>query len=779
MSVGGVKESLANSYGRGGRSSSPASTLGSAPHAATTTSSSFEGERVPKAPHQPESKTASASTSAPASPSLSPTKAHERRFISNLQLLLVFMQETQAALAMLSARAPNGGEGAPSPMAAPHPDQVMRVLSELSLRFRGDPRLKNRLLLLEVLSELMGVLAPAGIQLKLTGSSGTWHRDLHRGLFHLMRNRLSSHHRYLALQLAGIMLERMGPRWAMLFPGDLARLRAHPNADAPLDVVTRPSMSAHRSADGADPNSSLPAAAAAAVASVAGEAEAEAKQAGARVDKTSASKSTSKKASSSRSRIVTSSRFSSTTFVELVVKLASIEVRMLVDFEPKPRLPPKKARVLIACYQILERSISLLVEPGALTGEGEENAESTKASREMIRRMRVCYREVFGSILRYLRYLRGQESADMLLVRASVRVAGSWLAEESEEHRDLLYEVLPFLLQLAGDESAQHHHSLLDHLLPGLFHVVAAVDGRGQRCVVEGGGVSVLSGRLRALLDEMGGGSSSSASSSSSSSSSSAASQACVHNSASAERAFVLTADCLVEVFLLDTGTPHQNFSASALVLDLYAGVTRLMTPSSLVMVTAVALLLLLLRYTTPLNKHKAREFLKVNDRLPQIFSLVATVLKRECSAPPTSSSSPSSFSFSSSSSSSSQSAGVSGGGSARGWLERKEMWFVGTTAYALTMPIHPRFTLSALFSTGWLAHILTRLLSNRKHTQFLQASARDQIDHEEKIAFEKVVLAAMSTLADPSLAAEFHVEVYHLRSKLDAVAALLAEKRV
>ena len=64
------------------------------------------------------------------------------------------------------------------------------------------------------------------------------------------------------------------------------------------------------------------------------------------------------------------------------------------------------------------------------------------------------------------------QQADPLLLLASVRVLGAWLAEETLSLTEEVYTILPPLVGMC-DSSTEQGRDLMKFLLPGLNHLVA------------------------------------------------------------------------------------------------------------------------------------------------------------------------------------------------------------------------------------------------------------------------------------------------------------------
>lgn len=88
------------------------------------------------------------------------------------------------------------------------------------------------------------------------------------------------------------------------------------------------------------------------------------------------------------------------------------------------------------------------------------------------------------------------QCTDSLILLASVRVLGAWLAEESLSLTEDVYTILPPLIRLC-DSSTEQGRDLVNFLLPGLSHLVA--DDNPRRVLLQAQLHLILLGHFRIL----------------------------------------------------------------------------------------------------------------------------------------------------------------------------------------------------------------------------------------------------------------------------------------
>ncbi len=88
---------------------------------------------------------------------------------------------------------------------------------------------------------------------------------------------------------------------------------------------------------------------------------------------------------------------------------------------------------------------------------------------------------------------------EYLIVTASVRVLGAWLAEDSLTLAAEVYGLLPFLMELCSSSTPQEEDTdLLKFLLPGLCHLTA--DDKARPVLIRAKLMKTLSNYMQSLL---------------------------------------------------------------------------------------------------------------------------------------------------------------------------------------------------------------------------------------------------------------------------------------
>ncbi|XP_067664158.1 neurochondrin-like [Haliotis asinina] len=123
----------------------------------------------------------------------------------------------------------------------------------------------------------------------------------------------------------------------------------------------------------------------------------------------------------------------------LITHMACIEVRMVLE-DGRIEEVKRKAGVVCSCYGLLENIIGHMTAGMSL---GLEKKQVLQLHSAML--------GAFNSVIFFLSQVSQQQiqmSTASLLVTASVRVLGAWLAEETSALREEIYSLLPFLLHI-------------------------------------------------------------------------------------------------------------------------------------------------------------------------------------------------------------------------------------------------------------------------------------------------------------------------------------------
>ncbi|XP_066494569.1 neurochondrin isoform X2 [Tiliqua scincoides] len=165
-------------------------------------------------------------------------------------------------------------------------------------------------------------------------------------------------------------------------------------------------------------------------------------------------------------------------FFALLANLACVEVRLSLE-ELDLTEVDKKQELVAACYVLMELAI----------------VECTREESSLLREAQKVQlvgilEEAFGAVIHYLRQV-GREKMEDPFIFASIRVLGSWLAEETSSLKQEICDLLPFLVHYAkvlfekerkGKSGLQHEveqagqkplwrGDALRFLLPGLSHL--------------------------------------------------------------------------------------------------------------------------------------------------------------------------------------------------------------------------------------------------------------------------------------------------------------------
>ncbi|KDO27317.1 hypothetical protein SPRG_07566 [Saprolegnia parasitica CBS 223.65] len=182
--------------------------------------------------------------------------------------------------------------------------------------------------------------------------------------------------------------------------------------------------------------------------------------------------------------------------VVLVVQLAAIEAKLLLDDAERAWIDvrvnesavevidgadDRLTRMIPICYGILEAIVSMLA------GSRPDIVDASLLSGPVLAQLQDALSEFFTVVLQFLTTSRDflatfpTSLALDMVVYASIRVFGAWLAEESDFCQADVLQLLPFLLQyqpsLLTDESTKPPTPLLTDplhfLLPGLLSLSA------------------------------------------------------------------------------------------------------------------------------------------------------------------------------------------------------------------------------------------------------------------------------------------------------------------
>ncbi|CAG9762303.1 unnamed protein product [Ceutorhynchus assimilis] len=184
----------------------------------------------------------------------------------------------------------------------------------------------------------------------------------------------------------------------------------------------------------------------------------------------------------------------------LMIQLAAIEVRMQLDGKSLKGTQSNQA-LLTACYIILELSLNFMAQDTVDLDQKERQNIYTA--------LKGAFTAVINLLLKVLQDKNKPQGLDKLFVFATIRVLASWLAQETTAMRQQVYQLLPFMLEMAFDSFASYKAQLIakkagqgvDHnplgqmdllrvLLPALCHL--AVEDESRAIILKAKGDAIL-----------------------------------------------------------------------------------------------------------------------------------------------------------------------------------------------------------------------------------------------------------------------------------------------
>ena len=124
--------------------------------------------------------------------------------------------------------------------------------------------------------------------------------------------------------------------------------------------------------------------------------------------------------------------------------MACIEVIMHLE-EQNLEVITENSELLVACFFIIESAVSYLSNPESQLG----------GILKQRRNIQQALNNAFAAILKFLHELSKLQK-DLLqkikhFVCATIRILGAWLSEETQALRDEVYDIIPFIYQLATE----------------------------------------------------------------------------------------------------------------------------------------------------------------------------------------------------------------------------------------------------------------------------------------------------------------------------------------
>ncbi|CAG9834535.1 unnamed protein product [Diabrotica balteata] len=172
----------------------------------------------------------------------------------------------------------------------------------------------------------------------------------------------------------------------------------------------------------------------------------------------------------------------------LLIQLAAIEVRMQLEGKNLKSLAPQQ-NLITACYLILEVCINFITDDQIDLEQKERQTVYTG--------LKGAFTAVVNLLIKIDSDKSKPSAEDKLFICATVRVLAAWLAQETTAMRPQIYQLLPFILNLANEtfyayrdrrvaEKANQPHdnnplsniNLLRVMLPALCHLAVEDDAR-------------------------------------------------------------------------------------------------------------------------------------------------------------------------------------------------------------------------------------------------------------------------------------------------------------
>uniref|UniRef100_A0A6P7G269 Neurochondrin homolog n=1 Tax=Diabrotica virgifera virgifera TaxID=50390 RepID=A0A6P7G269_DIAVI len=172
----------------------------------------------------------------------------------------------------------------------------------------------------------------------------------------------------------------------------------------------------------------------------------------------------------------------------LLIQLAAIEVRMQLEGKNLKSLAPQQ-NLITACYLILEVCINFITDDQIDLEQKERQTVYTG--------LKGAFTAVVNLLIKIDADKSKPSAEDKLFICATVRVLAAWLAQETTAMRPQIYQLLPFILNLANEtfyayrdrrvaEKVNQPHdnhplsniNLLRVMLPSLCHLAVEDDAR-------------------------------------------------------------------------------------------------------------------------------------------------------------------------------------------------------------------------------------------------------------------------------------------------------------
>ncbi|CAH1117096.1 unnamed protein product [Phaedon cochleariae] len=126
----------------------------------------------------------------------------------------------------------------------------------------------------------------------------------------------------------------------------------------------------------------------------------------------------------------------------LLIQLAAIEIRMQLDGKILKALAPQQ-NLITACYLILEQSINFIATDQIDLDQKEKQTLYTG--------LKGAFTAIVNLLIKVSNDKNKPSGEDKLFICATIRVLVAWLAQETTAMRTQIYQLLPFILELANE----------------------------------------------------------------------------------------------------------------------------------------------------------------------------------------------------------------------------------------------------------------------------------------------------------------------------------------
>ncbi|KAG5887103.1 hypothetical protein JTB14_000736 [Gonioctena quinquepunctata] len=126
----------------------------------------------------------------------------------------------------------------------------------------------------------------------------------------------------------------------------------------------------------------------------------------------------------------------------ILIQLAAIEIRMQLDGKSLKGLAPQQS-LITACYLILELSVNFIATDQIDLDQKEKQTLYTG--------LKGAFTAIVNLLIKVSKDKTKPTGEDKLFICATIRVLVAWLAQETTAMRSQIYQLLPFILELANE----------------------------------------------------------------------------------------------------------------------------------------------------------------------------------------------------------------------------------------------------------------------------------------------------------------------------------------